>query len=192
MKRKLVILVEVLLVAVAVIGAVFIFRHPDRHDDKTANASTTQADTSAKNSEACQRFTLAEAKQLLGNQAKAGSNPVPDSNDQDLNVSSCTYTQQNLPDQQPPQKHQAATLLMRRPLSSKATQTNQAEFGPLKPTDVQDVSGLGDKAYWDPEHGQLNILKGDIWYVLSIGTSTPAERSLDQTRTMADLLLPKL
>ncbi len=55
-------------------------------------------------------------------------------------------------------------------------------FGPSKPAGVQDVSNVGDKAYWNPSFGQLNVLKNGNWYILSNGT-------LDKSKsTQADAL----
>lgn len=189
MNRRWVILLEFILVITAVAAAVIIFRHPDRHDDKTATSNPVQP-YYPKSAQACQRFTLEDAKRLLGEDAKAGTNPIYESNGANLYVSSCTYTKQAVPGQ-PAAARQAAALLMRQPKTEKGAQSNQSEFG-LRPAAAQDVGGYGDGAFWDSAHGELNILKGNIWYILSIGPSTPSERSLDQTKSMADLLLPKL
>jgi len=187
MRRRLIITLEVVLVTAAIAAAFFIIKHPDRHDDKVSD-TTQQAPKAA---QACQRYPLADAKRLLGQDAKASTNPIYDSNGTNLYTSSCTYTEESLPGQQPGVK-QSSTLTMRQPQTDKGIQSNQGEFGRLKPVNSQVVDGYGDSAYWDPTHGELNILKSNIWYVLSIGPSTPAERQLDQTRRMADLLLPRL
>jgi len=190
MRRKLTIFFEVLLLVAAVSAALFIFKHPDRHDDKTASKNSSKTVSLPQQAGACQRFSLADAKQLIGSDAKAANNPIYESNGSDLYVSSCSYTESPLPG--PPTSKKAAELLMRQPRTDKGNISNNNEFGPLKPADSQDVAGYGDAAFWDPDHGQLNILKDNIWYVLSIGLSTPSDRSLDNTKTMADLLSPKL
>jgi hypothetical protein len=189
MRHKLTIAFEVLLIAAAVAAVYFIFKHPDRHDDKTS--SQPPAAVTPKKALACQRYTLVDAKQLLGQSAKASTSPTADSNGGNLYTSSCTYTEQVLPGQQTSVK-QSSTLIIRQPQSEKGVQSNQGEFGPLIPKDAQVIDGYGDKAFWDPERGELNILKADIWYEFSIGPTNPSERTLDQTKPMADLLLPKL
>jgi len=189
MRHKLTIAIEVLLIAAAIAAVYFIFKHPDRHDDKTN--SPQPVSVTPKKALACQRYTLADAKQLLGQSAKASTSPKTDSSGGNLYTSSCTYTKQALPGQESSAK-QSSTLTIRQPQSEKGVQSNQGEFGPLIPKDAQIVDGYGDKAFWDPDHGELNILKAYIWYEFSIGPTNPGDRTLDQTKPMADLLLPKL
>lgn len=189
MKHRLIILAELIVIIAAIVAAVFIFRHPDRHDDKTAQNTPVQSAASQK--PACKYFTLTDAKQLLGDGAKAGTNPVYESLGSNVYTSSCTYTLEP-PLSQAAAVKKAATLVVRQPKADKGLQSIQSEFGALKPVDAQDVGGYGDSAFWDADKGELNILKNNNWYVLSIGPSTPSQRSLDQAKAMADLLLPKL
>lgn len=192
MRHKLIIALEVIAISAAVVAALFIFKHPDRHDDKTANGPASQQPAGLpQRAQACLRYTLADAKQLMGDTAKPGSNPVYESDGANLYTSSCTYAKQISPGQTDGDKT-SSTLLMRLPKTDKGTLSNQNEFGPLVPADATQLTGYGDKAFWDPDHGELNILKNDIWYVLSIGPAAPVSRSLDQVKAMADLLLPKL
>jgi len=191
MRRKLIIAFEVILIVAAVSAVVFILKHPDRHDDKTTGGNPSQQTAYVKQVLACQRYTLADAKQLLGKDANASTSPIYDSSGANLYTSSCTYTTQAIPGQTNTRKT-SSTLLMRQPKSDKGTLSNQNEFGSLVPATAIPITGYGDKAFWDPTHGELNILKGNIWYVLSIGPATPADRGLDQAKSMADLLLPKL
>jgi hypothetical protein len=187
MRHKLIIFSEVVLVAAAIAAAFFIIKHPDRHDDKIS-VNTQPAPRAA---QACKLYTLTDAKRLLGQQAKPSTNPIYDSNGSNLYTSSCTYTEESPPGQQPEIK-QSSTLTVRRPQTDKGIQSNQGEFGPLKPVDSQVVDGYGDSAFWDPTHGELNVLRTNTWYEFSIGPSTPADRTLDQAKRMADLLLPSL
>jgi hypothetical protein len=62
----------------------------------------------------------------------------------------------------------------------------------VKPADAESVSGYGDSAYWDAKHGQLDILKNNSWYILTFGPVTPSDRSLEQTKQLADSLIDKL
>ena len=195
MRHRLIILLEIILVAGAITGAVFIFRHPDRHDDKTAGNTQVKGASYQAQKPACAFFTLSDAKKLLGDDAKAGNNPAYEPGGTSIYTSSCTYSTHKgtvQPAGATAGSKQSATLLIRQPNTDKGTQTIQGEFGELKPTGVQDVAGYGDSAFWDPAHGEFNILKNNNWYVLSIGPPAPSGRSLDQAKSMADLLLPKL
>jgi hypothetical protein len=183
-------LLAVVLVAAAVIAIVFAVKDSKDHDDK--NTSTPVAKTANKKStkNACAIFTLADAKQLLGDTAKGGVNPVYDSSP-DFDISTCSYTQDQGANA-PVASKKSATLLMQAPKTAIGIASNQKEFGPFKPAGVQDISGYGEQAYWDTEHGQLNILKNNTWYILSYGPNTPSERTLDQAKQLADMIINKL
>jgi len=174
--------------AAAIFAAV---KNSKSHDDNSSAGRTASPAKKPEAKRACLIFTLADAKQLLGDTAKGGVNPIYDNPQGDLAVTSCTYTQDQGANA-PVSSRQSATLLVRVPLSDGAIASNQSQFGAVKPLDVQDVDGYGDKAYWDSSHGQLNILKDNTWYVLSYGPAAPAGRSLDQTKQMADEIVAKL
>ncbi|MBX4188587.1 hypothetical protein KW792_00625 [Candidatus Saccharibacteria bacterium] len=176
------------LLVLAVLVSLFAWRQSASHDDDTATSSGIKAPKKA--NRACQIFTLSDARTLLGESAKTGQSPA-DATSPDLNVSTCTYTQPNGTGV-PVSERKSASLLARIPKTEKGTNSNQSEFGPLKPTTVQDVPGYGEQAFWDADHGQLNILKNNNWYILSFGSVSPDQRSLQETQQMADLLIVKL
>ena len=184
-------LLGLILVGAAAVAIVVAAKNSKSHDDKV---STTTAAVAPKNTlsvkEACDIFTLADAKLLLGDNAKGGQNGASTSSN-DLAVSTCTYTQ-DAGSNSPVSTNKSATLLVRSPRTDKGITSNQNEFGALRPADVQDITGYGNKAYWDAEHGQLNILKNNNWYILSYGPITPADRTLDQAKQLADELINKL
>jgi hypothetical protein len=180
-------LILVAAAAAAIAGAV---KSSKSHDDKASDttASTAKKPPAAKS--ACDIFTLADAKLLLGSTAKGGENGMAASTN-DLAVSTCTYTQ-DTGSSASVSSNKSATLLVRSPKTDKGAASNQNEFGALEPAGVQNVSNYGDSAYWDAEHGQLNILKNKTWYILSYGPVTPADRTLDQAKQLADILINKL
>jgi hypothetical protein len=142
---------------------------------------------------ACQVFTLQDAKKIIGDTAKKSSGTSAKASTKDINVSTCLYGQDS--STMPINKAQnlkTATVLARSPKTSTGKQANQDQFGKSKPAGVQDVSGYGDKAFWNPQVGQLNILKGDSWLILSTGSFTPSSHVLGDTQKMADLIVPKL
>ena len=161
-------------------------------NDKTSQASSQKPSSSpafAKR-QACSIFTLSDAKQILGDSAKGG-NTTGDTSSDDLSVSTCTYTQDS-GSNAPVSAGNSATLLVRSPKTGAGITSNQNQFGPLKPTGSQHVAGYGDNAYWDPQYGQLNILKHNTWYILSSGPITPSSRTLDEAKQLADLLISKM
>ncbi len=167
----------------------------DNSNDRTDKSGKTAAQKPANSlasaqSKACNIFSLANAKQLLGDTAKGGDNAATTSSDE-LSVTTCSYAQDsgsNLPIS----SNRLATLLVRAPKTSAGISSNQNQFTTLKPANSQLVAGYGDNAYWDPQYGQLNILKNDNWYILSNGPITPSNRTLDEAKQLADILINKL
>jgi hypothetical protein len=177
-------IIGVILIAAAAAALFWAVKDSKSHDDKSSTKSVS-APVNKIDNHACRVFTIDDAKALMGGGVKTGQDPVSTASP-DLNVSTCTYTLSAASD------HQSASLLARVPITDKGIASNNNEFGPLKPTTVQDVDGYGDHAYWDAEHGQLNILKNNIWYILSFGPAAPSSRSLQQTQQLADLLIDKM
>lgn len=189
MKRFLIYVLGAMLIAIAAVAIFWAAHEIGDQDDNTSNTPISNA-TSPSVKKACAIFTLADAKKLLGDTAKGGENGAPISS-ADLAVSTCTYTQDagnNVPVSTSP----SATLLVQLPQTPRGITSNRNQFGPLRPDSVQPVNGYGDSAYWDPQYGQLDILKNNAWYILSYGPITPADRTLAQTEQLANILINKM
>lgn len=182
-------MVGLVLVAAAVTTTVVAIKSKD-NDDKKLTVSDVQSQPAVKAKKACNIFSLAAAKQLLGGTAKGGQNPAIESS-ADLDVSTCTYTQ-DAGSNVPVANRQSATLLVRSSKTEKGAVSNRNQFSLVKPADVQDVGGYGEAAYWDTLQAQLDILKNNTWYILTYGAITRADRTLDQTKQLADLLIGKM
>lgn len=192
MRRRWVYGIGLVLVALAAAGVIMAITKANDKSDKSGQNSAQKpasSPTFAKR-QACSIFTLAEAKQALGDSAKGGENTGDTSSD-DLSVSTCSYTQDS-GSNVPVSSSNSATLLVRAPKTGAGITSNESQFGPLKPANSQHVSGYGDNAYWDPQYGQLNILKHNTWYILSNGPITPSSRTLDQAKQLADILINKM
>ncbi|MBX4197240.1 hypothetical protein KW801_01640 [Candidatus Saccharibacteria bacterium] len=192
MRRSWLYIIGAALVVAAVVGILLARNSGTNHADKTAskNAASTNHSTAFPQRKACSIFTLADAKQVLGDNAKGGET-ANSSSSNDLEVSACNYTQ-DTGSNAPVSASDSASLLARAPKTGAGTTSNQNQFGPLKPANSEPVAGYGDNAYWDPQYGQLNILKNNTWYIVSFGPITPASRSLDQTKQLADILIDKM
>lgn len=187
--RRLTLYVIGLALVVAAAAAIWLAaRQSKNHVDKTTGPTAAQQPV-AKTNMACQIFTAADAKALLGSSAQGGPGPVESS--PDLAVSSCSYSQSG-GSGAGVSARESASLLVRAPKTDRGRTSNVNALGPLRPSGVEDVSGYGDSAYWDGQHGQLNILKNNNWYVLSYGSAAPANRSLDQAKQLADKLLARM
>lgn len=131
--------------------------------------------------EACDILTLEIAKNIIGSDAKVKSR---DSSSGDIKVSNCTYFSV---------VNQYSVGLLARSARDKAgAASNQSQFASNKPVDSQKVVGYGDSAYWLARYGQLNILKGNTWYILSTGPVEVQKHTLTQTKKFADLIIDKL
>jgi len=135
---------------------------------------------------ACDLFTPAEAQDLLGDKVMSLNSNEPTISD-DMATSKCSYTDNN-PDKD---KMKVAAIAVRAGTSSKAVQQNKTEFAAGRPSKgTKTVKNLGDSAYFNKSVGQLNILDGSKWIILSYGVgATPQDNTLDQATDLAKKVL---
>jgi hypothetical protein len=131
---------------------------------------------------ACDLFTQAEARELLGEQA-FNSNSDKAVISGDTATSKCGYTDGN-PDTN---KMVVAAIIVRSGVNDKGVQQNKDQFSKGKPLNgVEDVSDLGDAAYYNQVLGQLNVLKGKNWIIFSYGLgSSPEANNLNDAVKIA-------
>ncbi len=190
MRRAYIYAIGAILIIAAIAGVVIAMHSTKNHTDETSSSAVDRS-TAFPQRKACSIFTLADAKQVLGDSAKGGDNSTADNESNDLAVSACNYVGDSS-SSAAVSAGTSASLLVRAPKSGAGTTSNQNQFGYLKPADSQHVAGYGDNAYWDSQYGQLNILKNNTWYILSNGPVTPSSRTLDQAKQLADLLIDKM
>jgi hypothetical protein len=186
-------IILIIFILAAAVGVAIGWHEARDHNDKSQPASqqTESSDKISASRRACGIFTLAEAKQVLGESAKGGGNQL-ESGSGDIDTSTCNYSQDLSSTNAPVSGARTASLTVRIPKTADGTKSNQSQFGVDKPVTAQDVAGYGDSAYWDTESGQLNILKHDIWYSLRIGSSDPVSHDLQSARQLADTLINKM
>ncbi len=141
---------------------------------------------------ACDLLSEEEAKEMLGQNVlhQPASNPTLKDN---VATSKCGYTDTN-----PEQNHMiVAADAVRSSVNDDGTTKNTREFATAKlNSGTQTVDHLGDKAFFNPELGQLNILSGRNWIIISFGAGTsPKNNSLDKAvelaqKVIADPILP--
>lgn len=181
-KIVLLILLALIFVAEAVVAAVIVFHRSKAHDNGAGISS--QANTTA-SKDACAIFTLADAKKVF-NGGAAGGAMVATGSSKDVQVTGCSYKPSAAATSGTPAK--TASLVVHYPKSAQGIAGNQKIFDSRQAAGSQPVIGYGNKAYWDAQLGQLNVLKNNTWYVITFGTASPADRSLAQTKLLADLL----
>ena len=183
--KKLWIIGGIVVVAAVVLTIVLTTSKTKKAAAPSSSTSTQTSSTAGTAKKACDLFTLADAKQVLGADAKQGTS-APATSSPDLDVSVCIYTTSATGLSAP-----TASLLARVPKSTFGTNSNKLQFTTSKPA-TQSVSGYGDAAYWDPQYGQLNVLKHNTWYIISNGPINPALHTLDKAKQLADVLISKL
>lgn len=120
---------------------------------------------------ACDLLTIDEAKSLLGPNA-INSNTNTPVQTADTAASRCGYTNgttdtENLV---------VAAIIVRSGINDKGVEKNATDFSASRPTqNVDNVKDLGDSAYFNKTLGQLNILDGNEWIILSYGIGSAPE-----------------
>lgn len=141
-----------------------------------------------KPTDACAMLTPVKAEQLLGEKVYSidTQGSMVSGN---IATSKCSYTDQN---------HDTAKLLVaaiavRSGVNDKGIQQNKTDFAARRPNiGMQPVDNLGDSAYFNPIVGQLNILKGRQWIILSYGVgAAPETNTLDKAVELAHKVLQK-
>ncbi len=80
----------------------------------------------------------------------------------------------------------AASLLARTAKDAEGSANDKAQFSSQRPSNAQEVNGYGDVAYWNVDFAELNILKGNVWYVITNGPPRAPERTLAVAIKMAE------
>jgi hypothetical protein len=135
---------------------------------------------------ACDLFTPAKAQALLGDKVISVDTKAPVISDNTA-TSKCSYTDNN-PDKD---KMMVAAIAVRSGINSKGAQQNKTDFADNMPSEgVEPVKNLGNSAYFDKAQGQLNILDGRKWIIVSYGVgSLPQANTLENATKLAKKVL---
>lgn len=131
---------------------------------------------------ACELFTPEEAGSFLGDEILSTEANRPDIQG-DLATSKCSYTDKN-PDQA---KMLVAAVAIRSGINDEGIAKNKTDFAKAKvANNAEAVKGIGESAYFNKTNGQLNILKGTSWIIISYGVgATPQENTLEKATELA-------
>ncbi len=168
-----------LLLLVALVGGVAWYVH-DHQSAPVKKASQTPRIVFKK---ACDVFPLADAVTILGN----GTTQTPSHTDAvtaQKSVTTCLYSY----DPGSFSDLVSASLLLQGAPPAQAKQS----FSDARPSNAVDVSGYGEQAYWDPNLGQLHILKGQYWLIIAAGSGPLNQRDLDLPRKIADIMVKRI
>lgn len=137
---------------------------------------------------ACDLFTIKEAHTLLGKDVVGNvTDPVVAG---DTATSKCSFTTLSADEN----AVTVAAVAVRSAVSKKGIAKNTDDFvTTAAQTGNQPVTDLGDKAYFNPTRGQLNILDGRQWLIISYGQGTaPEANTLDKDTELAHIVLDNL
>lgn len=160
------------LVVVVLLVALFIYNNPQKIVYQPTKA--------------CDLLTPLKAEDLLGNKVISVDTKAPVITD-NLAVSKCSYTDSN------PVKDamRVAAVAVRSGINDKGVGQNKSDFATNKPaTNVEAVNGLGESAYFNHALGQLNILDGRRWIIVSYGVgSAPEANTVNDAVSLAHKIL---
>jgi len=135
---------------------------------------------------ACDLFTPAEAQDLLGDRVNGvdKNNPVVSDN---VAVSKCSYTDLNTN----ADDMKFAALAIRSAVNDTGVTQNKTDFVTARSNnEVEAVQGFGQSAYFNKTNGQLNILDGQKWIIVSYGVSSaPNSTTVDRLVEVAHKIL---
>ncbi len=193
MKKIIPIIAAVVVLAVGLVAFLVVGKDDAKTSD--TNQQKTQASSALTPPEACDLFSLDDAKKVLGDTAQVPSSPAvnAEASSDDIKVSNCTYETPAGTTIADIKNQRMASILSRGAKTQTGADSNKDYFnGSTKPEGVQEVTGYGDAAFWNPEFGQLNILKGNNWFILQVGNTAATTRTLDDAKKMADVVINKL
>lgn len=134
---------------------------------------------------ACSLLNHAEAKALLGDDA------IDNNNNQatvsgNRAVSKCAYTGGSVTT-----VSNNIAVAVKSAVNDQGVQDNKDDFAISREANkVELVSGVGDEAFYTPANGQLSVLYGRIWILISFGTGTDVSTyTLENALKVADKVL---
>jgi hypothetical protein len=133
--------------------------------------------------QACDLFTVDDAKKIIGDNAtrqEAGDKAAMST--LDVTLSLCMYAD--------PELTHFASVTVRAPLTDAGAASNDTAFTGARPAGATDVSGYGDKAYFDPTLGQLSVLSHRTYLIFDNGDGSG--NTLADAQKVADAVLPRL
>lgn len=183
--KKLAVNKRILLITIAVIGALIVLVallvSLREDNDKTQNAVVPAKKT-------CKILSFNSAYILLGKTVSAANTDTSalDINTDDYAVSRCAYEQS----EKLSPEHKVTEIVAYTAKNDKVKKNLVKQFSSYPKEDWN--TAYSEYGYWDKDRGQLNILKGNTWYVMEYGPAKAKDRTESQTQDMADLVFSRL
>jgi hypothetical protein len=179
--------------ALVILGGAAMLILTKKHDNHTTAVQASSDTKQFTSPQACDVFTLDDAKKILGDNAQKSDVSSSNASSPIIEVTQCLYDQPTGDTLASIKSQKQASLVVRGAKDQAGADSNNDVFkGSKKPPGVQDIGGYGDGAFWNPQFGQLNIYKNSNWYILSVGPITPTDKKIDDAKSLADVLINKL
>lgn len=191
-------LLMLLIGGVIVVGggaALIISRGSDDNNVKVTNTATNKSQEVKTGSaayvavDACDVLTADIATQILGAGSTKGDTTAGNASTNDLSVSSCTYfirpTTGTVAEQTANTK--GVSILVRAAKSKAGADSNKAQFKTV-PAGDQAVKDIGDNAFFSSTLGQLHVLKGNNWYIVSNYSGKATSGTVESDTALAKLI----
>ncbi len=135
---------------------------------------------------ACELLNISDAQSLMGTATFNSQNRAPVVSG-DLATSNCGYTDGNTDTE----NLIVAAIMVRSAINDNGNEQNRTEFKAGRPSkNIQVIDGVGDSAYFNENLGQLNILDGNNWIILSYGLgSEPQANTIEQVLELANVVI---
>lgn len=137
---------------------------------------------------ACDILTEDVAKSLLGDDIDKPDSSIGDVSSSDVSVTNCSYnTKVTASSSTTMPKISAVSVLARVAKNQTGADSNKQQFS-SRPAGVEDVPGIGDASFYSPDFRQLNVLKGNNWYIVTYYVDALTNASLETNKQLAQKL----
>jgi len=172
-KKAWTILIVALLVVLGVTVAI-----KDHHNN---NPTSPVASVGPNGHEACDLFTLNDAEKIIGAAGSIGNANLGNHTTKDTAITTCPYSNAS-GNAAAGSTSQTITLLVHYGKTAAGKTANQKGYDAADTSGAVTVSGLGDKAFYDPSLGQLNVIKSNYWLTSSSSTIGGPQLTHDQVQ----------
>lgn len=184
--------------AVIVVGggvALVVSRGKDDNTAKITNSANGQSqevkigDSAIVQVDACDVLTETVAKKILGDAAVKGDTQAGSASSNEVSVSNCVYYVRpaGATAAQIINDTKGVSILVRAAKTQTGAAANKTIFS-ATPAGAQNVTGIGDKAYFKSDLGQLSVLKGGNYYIVSNYHGKATSGTLESDTQLARLL----
>ena len=183
--KKVIIIIVAVVVVVGAVAAFFLLAKPGSSSDSSASKAGQLPTASVK---ACDVLTKSVATSLLGDGAILPAGGVVTQSSADISESSCMYVITNGNTAKNALAGSGVQLYARVAKTEAGASSNKQSFTTV-PSGSQAVSGVGDKAFYNPQFKQLNVLKGDNWYLATYYVGDLSNATLDTDKQFVQKLV---